>query len=108
MGVATGEHGHVHGEPGVESDRFEGVPHQRPGEVAADEVQLETGRLAAVDQVGPAADIDHGLGEGLVERHERVAVARDAGLVAESRTDRLAQHDRHVLHRVVRVDVGVA
>ena len=39
--------------------------------------------LARVDEVGPAGDVDDGLGERLVERHERVAVPGDAGLVAE-------------------------
>ena len=76
--VAAGEHGHVHGEPGVEGDRLEDVAHQRTGEVAADEVVLEAGRLAGVHEVRAARDVDDGLRERLVERHERVAVARDA------------------------------
>ena len=78
------------------------------GEVAADQVQLEAGRLAGVHQVRAAGDVDDGLHERLVERHRGVAVAGDAALVAERLPDRLAEHDPDVLDRVVHVDVGVA
>ena len=45
----------VHGERRVERDRLERVAHQRAGEVTADEVVLEAGRLAGVHEVGAAA-----------------------------------------------------
>jgi hypothetical protein len=61
-----------------------------------------------VDDVGAAGHVDHGLDERLVERHGRVAEARDAGLVAERLGDRLAEDDRDVLDGVVGVDVDVA
>ena len=99
---------HVHGQRAVERDRLERVPHERSGEVAADQVVLEARGLAGVDEVGPPADVDDGLRESLVERHERIAVSRDARLVAERLADGLPEHDGDVLDRVVRVDVGVA
>ena len=92
----------------VERDRLEGVAHERAREVAADEVVLEAGGLAGVDEVRAPADVDDRLRERLVERDERVAVARDARLVAERLADRLPEHDRDVLDGVVGVDVGVA
>ena len=106
--VAPAEHRDVHGEAGVEGDRLEDVPHHRPGEVAADEVVLESGRLARVHEVRATRDVDDGLGERLVERHERVAVAGDAALVAERLADGLAEHDADVLDGVVHVDLDVA
>ena len=48
------------------------------------------------------------MGERLVHRDERVAEPADALLVAQCLTERLAEHDRGVLHRVVRLDVDVA
>ena len=81
--VAAAEDRHMHGQPGVEGERLERVPHERTGEVSADEVVLVTRGLARVDEVRTTADVDHGLRERLVERHEGVAVARDARLVAE-------------------------
>ena len=46
--------------------------------------------------------------ERLVERRPGVAVAADAGAVAERRVERLAERDRDVLDGVVRVDPQVA
>jgi hypothetical protein len=43
------------------------VPHERTGEVAADEVVLEACRLAGVHEVRAAADVDDRLRERLVE-----------------------------------------
>ena len=44
----------------------------------------------------------------LVHRHDGVAVAGDAGAVAERLVDRLAEHDPDVLDRVVRPGLEVA
>ena len=93
---------------GVEGDRLEHVAHHRPGEVAADEVVLEARRLAGVHEVRAPGDVDDGLHERLVERHEGVAEARDARLVAERLLDRLAEDDADVFDGVVHVDLGVA
>ena len=76
--------------------------------MAADQVELESGRLAGVHEVRATGDVDDGLHERLVERHERVAVAGDARLVAEGLPDGLPEHDADVLDRVVHVDLGVA
>ncbi len=64
--------------PALKVDRLEDVAHHRAGEVAADQVELEAGGLAAVHEVGAAGDVDDGLRERLVERHEGVAEAGDA------------------------------
>ena len=82
-GSRPAEHAHVQADAGVERDRLEDVPGQRTGEVAADQVVLLPGRLAAVHQVGTAGDVDDGLGERLVQRHQGVAEPADAGLVAQ-------------------------
>ena len=57
---------------------------------------------------GRPGHVDDALRDGLVERHEGVAVAADAGLVAERLAQRLADADRGVLDGVVGVDVQVA
>ena len=57
---------------------------------------------------GRPGDVDDGLHERLVERHERVAVAGDAALVAERLPDGLAEHDADVFDGVVHVDLDVA
>ena len=76
--------------------------------VAADrDVRLALG-LAGVHAVGAPGHVDDGLHQRLVERHGGVAEAADAALVAERLAQRLAEHDRGVLDRVVGVDVGVA
>ena len=56
---------------------------------AADQHVGHAVRLAGVHEVRPAGDVDDGVGQRLVERHERVAVPADAGLVAERLTQRL-------------------
>ena len=90
---------------GVEGDRLEDVAHHRPGEVAADQVVLEPRRLAGVHEVRPAGDVDDRLRERLVERHERVAVARDAAPCRRAPADGLPEHDADVFDRVVHVDL---
>src|SRR5690606_37736722 len=91
----------------VVSDRLEDVPRERTGEVTTDEVVLLARRLARVHEVRPSGDVDDGEREGFVERYGGVAEPRDARLVAERLAQRLADADRDVLDRVVRVDVDV-
>src|SRR5689334_9493688 len=74
---------------------------------AYDEMPHEL-RLAGVHGVGPAGDVDDGVRERLVHRDPRVAEATDAALVAERLAQRLPQHDRGVLDRVVGVELDVA
>src|SRR5699024_5066306 len=74
----------------------------------ADEVQGLRLARPGVHAVGAAGEVDDGLCEGFVQRHQRVAEAGDALLVAERLAQRLTEHDRGVLDGVVGVDVGVA
>ena len=56
----------------------------------------------------PAAQIDRHRGQRLFHRQREVAVAADAGLVAQRLLERLAEADADVFDRVVLVDVQVA
>ena len=108
MRVAAALHGDVHGQARVEGDGFEDVAHHGAGEVTADQVELEPGRLPLMHEVRAPGNIDDSLDEGLVERHDSVTVAGDAGLVPEGLLDRLAEQDADVLDSVVHVDLDVA
>ena len=66
------------------------------------------GRSASEDAERPAGDVDRALGERLVHRHQRQAVAADPGAVAERLVERLAEHDADVLDRVVGAGLEVA
>ena len=108
MRVATGQHPDVDADRGVERQRLEHVLGQRTGVVAADDrVHLPLG-LTGVDAVRPAREVDRAMHERLVERHGRVAESPDAALVTQGRFEGLADADRGVLDRVVRVDLEVA
>ena len=85
-------------------ERLPDVPGQRRV-VGAD--QLDDLGLGVHD-VRPAGQVDRGLHQRLVQRHQRVAEAADAGLVAERLAQRLADRDRGVLDGVVGVDLEVA
>ena len=63
---------------------------------------------SACTRYGPAGQVDRGLDQRLVQRHQRVAEPADAGLVAERLAQRLAERERGVLDGVVRVDLEVA
>src|ERR1700733_5077320 len=104
-GVAAVEEVDVQAEAGRGRQRLRDVLGKR-GVVAADH-RRHPGRLV-VHHVGAAGQVDGGPDEGLVERDERVAEPGDAGLVAQRLAQRLAERDRGVLDRVVRVDLGVA
>ena len=84
---------------GVEGDRLEHVAHQRPGEVAADQVVGVPCRLARVHEVWTTRHVDDGLRQSLVERHDGVAVAADARLVAERLSDSRARARSRCLRR---------
>ena len=53
------------------------------------------------DEERPARDVDRGVQQRLVHRHEGRPVADDPALVAERLAQRLAEADADVLHRVV-------
>ena len=69
---------------------------------------LPLGDLDVVVQVRPAGDVHHRAHQRLVQRHHRVAVAADAGAVAQRLGDRRAERDAGVLDRVVAVHVEIA
>ena len=66
------------------------------------------GNVDLKDQEVPAAQIERGGDQRLFHRQREVAVAADAGLVAQGLLQRLAEADAHVLDRVVLIDVQVA
>jgi amino acid transporter len=66
------------------------------------------GDLDLVDHHRTVAEVDGAAGQSLVHRQDEETVAADAGLVAERFLDGLTEHDAHVFHGVVVVDVGVA
>ncbi len=74
----------------------------------ADQVVLEARGLPRVHEVGASADVDDRLRQSFVERNERVAVPRDAGLVSERLADRLAQDDGGVFDGVVCASMWVS
>src|SRR5512146_2520311 len=57
---------------------------------------------------GAAAEIDGGYRERFVHRHDEVAGAQNAALVAQGPIERLSQGNADVLDRVVLVDVEIA
>ena len=66
-------------------------------------------RRPGVDDEGRApAQVDGGDGERLVHRHDEVARAQNAALVAQREVEGLAQRDAHVFHGVVLIDIEVA
>ena len=59
-------------------------------------------------EVVPAGKVDGGRRQRLFHRQREVAIAADAGFVAEGLLHRLAQADADVLDRVVLIDVQIA
>ena len=66
------------------------------------------GKVGAEHQRVAAAQVDRHGGQRLFHRQREVAVAADAGLVAERLLERLAQADADVFDRVVLIDVKIA
>ncbi len=100
----------MQGDPGVGGQRFEDVTvdhgvvgHPGTGDGEAHQVV----RLTGVHEVGTPGDVDRGMRQRLVHGDVRIAEAADALLVAQSLTEGRAQHDRGVLHGVVRLDIHV-
>ncbi len=75
--------------------------------MTGDQVKREPVGLAVVHEVRTSTDVHDSLGQGIVQRNERVAVTRDARLVAEGFTDGVTEHDRDILDGVVSVDLHV-
>ena len=104
--VAASVDDHVQRDGRVVGERLEDVPGQRSGVVRSDGGWRPV-RLV-VDEVGPAGQVDRGLDERLVHRHERVAEPSGPGLVAGGLSERLPERDRGVLDGVMRIDMQVS
>ena len=70
--------------------------------------QLRLRKIHLPDQIGPVRAVERHPGQGLVHRHQGVAIAADAGPVAQGLGDGLADRDAGILGRVVIVDMQVA
>ena len=92
-------------EPGVEHQGAEELRREEHVVVAQ---HLPLGDLDMVDEVRATRDVHHRAHQRLVERHDGIAVAADAGAVAQRLRDRLPQRDAGVLDGVVAVHVQVA
>ena len=97
--------------PDLDVDRGAEAVGQRP-----EEVRHQLGRQPAdglateasiEDRIRPAGQVDRDLRQCLVHRQHE-AIAPDAALVAECRTQRLTECECAVLDRVVLVDAEVA
>src|SRR5690625_7198620 len=64
--------------------------------------------LTAVHEIGPPGYIDYRLGQGFVQRHERIAVSYDPGFFAQRFAQRLPDAYRRVFDGVMRIDVDIA
>ena len=69
---------------------------------------LGEGNAALKDQIVAAAEIERRRDQRLLHRQREVAVAADAGFVAQGLPQRLAEANADVFDRVVLVDVQVA
>src|SRR5216683_2225185 len=85
-------------------ERLQDVPGQGGIELAHE--RGHPGRLAMHD-IGPPGQVDGGLGQRFVQRDRGVPEPAQARLVAQGDRERLAERQRGVLDRVVRVDVQV-
>src|SRR3546814_5512140 len=61
-----------------------------------------------IDAVRASRNVEHAARQRLVHRRVRLAIARDAALVAERLGDRFAERERRILDRVMLVDMKVA
>jgi hypothetical protein len=77
-------------------------------QLGVDDANLVPGEADLPDQVGPVAQVDRGPNQRLVHRNIGVAEADNARIAAYGLLEGLAQHNAHIFHRVVLVDVEVA
>ena len=76
--------------------------------MTADHAVFKAFGLPGAHAVRAPGNIDHGFGERFVQRHGGVGEPTDASFIAQCLLQRLAEYDRGVLHRMMRIDVGVA
>ena len=84
-----------------------GVP-EVGDQLAVELADLGRGKFGFEDKIGPPAEIDRATGQGLVHRQRKVAVAANAGPIAQGLPHGLPQADADVLDRVMLIDVQVA
>src|SRR6266545_1384837 len=102
--VLAREGTHVQRDPGRERERAPELLGQLRIE-RADPLRL---RVDLVDEERSTGQVQRDLDERLVEGHHCAGEAVHAGLVAQRLLERGAEHDAHVLDRVVGVDLEVA
>jgi hypothetical protein len=102
--VPAVEHADVQADARRVRERLEDVPGHR--RVVRADHRRDALRLGVHD-VRPPGQVDGRLHQHLVERHQRVTEPRDPRFVAEGASQRLTERQRHVLDRVVRVDLDV-
>ncbi len=81
-------------------------------EKLAQQIQVEVADARAgvrhvVEKAGAPRQIDDHAREGFVQRHVGVSIAINAALVPYRLRKRLAEHDAHVFHGMVRVDLEI-
>ena len=106
--IAAGEYLHVQANASVKRDGFHDVTNQRASEVATDHAEFVAFGLATAHAVRAAGDIDHGFGQGLVQRHGGIGKTANALLVSQRLLQGLTEHDGGVFHSVVHIDIGIA
>src|SRR5262245_65571518 len=61
-----------------------------------------------VRKIGSAAEVDHDLGQSLVQRAAGLTEATDPMLVSERFFEGLTQHETHIFYGVMIIDVKIA
>ncbi|MPM79548.1 hypothetical protein SDC9_126586 [bioreactor metagenome] len=61
-----------------------------------------------VNQIGPPGEIERDFGQRLIHRQQETAVTPDALAVAASLGDGAAEHQPHILQRVMEIHVGIS
>ena len=64
--------------------------------------------LGAHEKARPPRNVDHGTRQSLVQRHQSVPKAANAGQLAQSLTQSLTENNADILHRVVGIHLQVA
>ena len=104
VGVGAVENLHVHRDPGFGGHGTPEILHQLGAQIA----HFFPAEIAAEDQKAPAAQIHYNPAQRLVQGRKGLAETVYPGLVADCFGQSLSQHDAHILHSVVLVDMKVA
>jgi len=104
MIVAAIQHPRVQIGPRRHGERLEEMREQRGRDIP----HIRRVPLSLDDRVGPPGQIHRHVRQGLIHRRKAIAHADDAFAVAERVIKSLSQRQRHVLDRVVKINVQVA